>query len=56
MQINAGILIDKFSEMKDEEKDKKEDRENLCFICGEEKEIFEKQDPEKGFEHHWRVF
>ena len=23
MQINAGILIDKFGEMKDEEKDKK---------------------------------
>ena len=56
MQINAGILIDKFGEMKDEEKEKATDRENKCFICGEEKETFEKVDPDNGFNKHWKVY
>lgn len=35
--IVGGIMIDSFSELKEEDEARDEDKENLCYICGMDK-------------------
>ena len=54
--IVAGIIIDAFGVLRDQENEKKKDIETICFICGKDKEIFERQvDLKKGFAMHIQV-
>lgn len=51
--IVAGIIIDTFGVLRDNENAKLKDMERICFICGQNKEIFERQvDLKKGFSRH----
>lgn len=51
--IVAGIIIDTFGLLRDNENSKLKDMERICFICGLNKEIFERQvDLKKGFSIH----
>lgn len=51
--IVAGIIIDTFRMLRDNENDKLKDIEGICFMCGLKKEIFERQvDLKKGFSMH----
>lgn len=51
--IVAGIIIDTFRMLRDNENDKLKDMEGICFMCGLKKEIFERQvDLKKGFSMH----
>lgn len=52
INIFAGIIIDKFSALRAEEGDRMEDINEVCFICGETKEIFERYNIPGGFEVH----
>lgn len=55
--IVAGIIIDTFGLLRDNENAKMRDMERICFICGLNKEIFERQvDLKKGFSMHITVF
>lgn len=54
--IVAGIIIDTFGLLRDNENAKLKDMERICFICGLNKEIFERQvDLKKGFNIHISV-
>ena len=35
--IVGGIMIDAFSELKEEDASRNEDKENMCYICGMDK-------------------
>lgn len=54
--IVAGIIIDTFGLLRDNENSKLKDMERICFMCGLNKEIFERQvDLKKGFNMHISV-
>jgi len=48
--ILMGIIIDTFSELREQSSKKEEDMARLCFICGESRENLEKRS--KDFLHH----
>lgn len=48
LAIVFGIVIDTFSELKDETNRIENDKKNVCFICGENKDELEK----KGVNFH----
>jgi len=49
----AGIIISTFSRLREDKNERMRDTEGLCFICGLEKQVFDRaaQDP-KGFQIH----
>lgn len=53
LNIVTGIIIDEFGSLKDALHDKMEDIQNVCFICGIDRENFERNNID--FESHWRV-
>jgi hypothetical protein len=53
LNIIFGIIIDTFSELRRRKVEKTEDIEGRCFICGIEKEIFDRAlEGANGFEEH----
>lgn len=50
MNIIFGIIIDTFSELRGAQNERDEDILNVCFICGYERDVFEKQG--KSFDKH----
>ena len=55
INIFAGIIIDKFSALREEDEEKCTDIAEVCFICGENKETFDKLNIEGGFDLHLGV-
>jgi len=53
LNIVFGIIIDTFSELRDEKNEKEEKTEEFCFICGIERNRFEQLGP-GTFEDHTR--
>lgn len=54
--IVAGIIIDTFGLLRDNENAKLKDMQQVCFMCGLQKETFERQvDLKKGFSTHIMV-
>ena len=54
--INPGIIIDTFAVLREEDEKKKDEMENFCFICGIERDVFDKKiDNKKGFEYHIKI-
>jgi len=51
MQILAGLIIDTFGALRDEEEKKKDEIDNYCMICGEDRENIERKTA-KLFEDH----
>lgn len=51
LNIIFGIIIDTFAQLRGEKSLIDEDIKNLCFICGLDRQTFER-DTELGFEHH----
>ncbi|EGR27735.1 MIR domain protein [Ichthyophthirius multifiliis] len=55
VQIVAGIIIDTFSNLREQENEKKEDIEGKCFVCGFKQELFDKKALNSirgGFQYH----
>lgn len=51
--IVGGIIIDKFADLREKENIKNRDIEEVCFICGHQRETFEKKtDKKEGFLFH----
>ena len=50
MNIVFGIIVDTFGELRGEKIAKMEDRTGICFICGHERVVFEREG--KGFQTH----
>jgi hypothetical protein len=50
MNIIFGIIIDTFAELRDAQNTRDEDFKNVCFICGYERDVFEKQG--RSFDTH----
>ena len=46
--VIGGIIIDTFKKLRHEEDDKNEDIKNKCFICGNEKQIFDRKQSQKS--------
>lgn len=40
-QIIAGVIIDTFAKLREEEEKKRDDIKNVCFICGLNRQDFE---------------
>ncbi|CAD8068825.1 unnamed protein product [Paramecium sonneborni] len=59
VNIVAGIIIDTFGSLREEESDKIRDIEDKCFICGNLKTIFDRLSDTSsmggGFDHHIKV-
>ena len=51
LNIIFGIIIDTFAQLRDEKSNIDDDRQNKCFICGHERQIFDR-DTDEGFEYH----
>jgi len=51
LNIVFGIIIDTFSELRDEKNEKEEKTEEFCFICGIERNKFEQLGPGQFEEH-----
>eukprot|EP00828_Plagiopyla_frontata_P048512 TRINITY_DN931_c0_g1_i2.p2 TRINITY_DN931_c0_g1~~TRINITY_DN931_c0_g1_i2.p2 ORF type:complete len:237 (-),score=42.50 TRINITY_DN931_c0_g1_i2:215-925(-) len=51
LNILLGIIIDQFSTLRENEKNYQEDKNNICFICGFDRETLEKLG-NKGYTHH----
>lgn len=43
-----GIIIDNFGTLREEEKEFRYDLQNICFICGNDRETLEKASEAKG--------
>mmetsp|Transcript_7631 Transcript_7631/g.6911 ORF Transcript_7631/g.6911 Transcript_7631/m.6911 type:complete len:271 (+) Transcript_7631:1554-2366(+) len=53
LNIVAGIIIDTFGTLRDEDKNYHHDIENICFICGYDRETLDKaSDVKNGFLNH----
>ncbi len=50
MNMINGIIISTFSQIREEGENRKNDMENVCFICARKREKFEKE--KKKFEDH----
>jgi hypothetical protein len=48
----SGIIIDKFSELREQGEEKEKDSKSGCFICGQSREDIEKKLGYGGFEAH----
>ncbi|EGR27978.1 hypothetical protein IMG5_185610 [Ichthyophthirius multifiliis] len=51
IQIFSGIIIDKFSQLRSEELEKIMDIQEMCFICGNTRELFDRKS-DQGFVQH----
>lgn len=51
VEIFSGIIIDKFSNLRQIETKKNHDIQEFCFICGHTRELFERKS-DSGFESH----
>ena len=52
-----GIIIDTFSMLRDQENEKIKDIRQICFICGQNQEVFDRKVNLKGgFVSHINVF
>ena len=59
VNIVAGIIIDTFGSLREEEGDKIRDIEDKCFICGNLKTTFDRLSDNTsggGFAHHIRMY
>ena len=55
-KISKGIIIDTFGLLRDKENEKIKDIQQICFICGLNREIFDrKSDLKGGFQNHIKV-
>ena len=53
INVVSGIIIDTFGSLREEFKQLQEDLENICFICGLDKDTIEKNtDSNMNFEIH----
>lgn len=53
INIVSGLIIDNFGSLREEDKQFNQNINNLCFICGFDKETFEKvSEKDNGFEEH----
>jgi len=56
LNIIFGIIIDTFAELRDSQNTRDVDYTNVCFICGHERDVFEKEgisfDKHVKFEHN----
>jgi len=52
MNIVFGIIIDTFAELRDKRNQEAVMIESSCFMCGIQKEIFEKQQKGDGWNAH----
>ena len=50
--IFTGIVVDTFGEIRDHEKELRDDEQSSCFIWGKSRKELEKEDNYKGFESH----
>ena len=48
INIVSGIIIDTFEHLRKKDNNKLKDMEEVCFICGYNREIFDKQSDNKG--------
>lgn len=58
VNIVAGIIIDTFGSLREEENNKNRDIEDKCFICGNLKTTFDRLSDSAaggGFAHHIRI-
>mmetsp|Transcript_22209 Transcript_22209/g.19037 ORF Transcript_22209/g.19037 Transcript_22209/m.19037 type:complete len:420 (-) Transcript_22209:169-1428(-) len=56
INIVAGIIIDRFGSLRESENEKAIDIQERCFICGKERETFERRSEVKeGFEEHIKI-
>jgi len=53
LNIIFGIVIDTFAQQRDLQKQIKDDIDNVCFVCGIDRNTFDRKHP-LGFEHHIR--
>ena len=53
LNIIFGIVIDTFAQQRDLQKQIKDDIDNVCFVCGIDRNTFDRKHP-IGFEHHIR--
>lgn len=53
LNIVTGIIIDEFGSLKDALNDRMEDISNVCFVCGIDREKFERNNID--FDRHWKV-
>ena len=51
MNIVFGIVIDTFAQQRDEQTQRKDNMENVCFVCGIDRNTFDRKHP-FGFEYH----
>jgi len=60
LNIIFGIIIDTFAELRDGQNTRDDDFLNTCFICGHNREVFEKEgmsfDRHIKFEHNPRNY
>ena len=57
LNIVLGIIIDTFGALREELANYTEDLSSLCFICGTDKEIIEKESTNQiSFNYHIKVF
>ena len=55
MEILAGIIIDKFVDLRQNEEFIQEDNMSKCFVCGQTRETLEKYFGKNGFFRHVQV-
>lgn len=56
VSIVAGIIIDTFGSLRESDHEKHTDIHDLCFVCGNDKETFDrKSDAQGGFKQHIKV-
>jgi inositol 1,4,5-triphosphate receptor type 1/inositol 1,4,5-triphosphate receptor type 3 len=51
-EILSGIIIDKFSELREANEEIEKDNNSLCFVCDQEREDLEKELGYNGFRYH----
>jgi len=56
ISIVAGIIIDTFASLREDENEKNIDIKQHCFVCGNEKETFDRRsDTRGGFVEHIKI-
>jgi len=55
-----GVIVDNFAELRDGRKEQSEDRENVCYICGVDRDQFNRAhlsfEDHKNHDHHLPVY
>lgn len=54
LNIVFGIIVDTFSELRTQREEKRRDTLGCCFICGIDRQVFERQKNGVGWEVHYR--